>query len=424
VSDIPSVSKALVKLSAFSLAANGFLTLGGHARLMSTPTPNGIVIAGGGLAAQRCAETLRRSGYDGPIRMLCAEAHRPYDRPPLSKELLQGTCADDALSFRAQDWYGDHDIELLLGTEATSLEVTDRRVGLSSGETLRYDRLLIATGSRPRTLPMLDGGANVSVLRTLDDATRLREVLGQRPHLAIIGAGFIGQEVAATARRLGAEVTMIEAAPTPLHGILGEQLGSWFSQLHAEEGVTVLTNTSVTAADANGQVNALTVGDGRRIELDHIVVGVGAQPEIEWLRDSGLASGGGVHVDPHGRTAIPDVFAAGDAAATYDAEHRSHVPGSHWEAAGRQGARAAKAMLGLEPGDAPVTSFWTDQYGIRIQYLGRARLADRVELDGDPATRNFTAIFSRAGRPVAALLVDRPRSLPAARKLIQHGGQQ
>ncbi len=391
---------------------------------MSTPTPNGIVIAGGGLAAQRCAETLRRSGYDGPIKMLCAEAHRPYDRPPLSKELLQGTCTGDALGFRAGDWYDEQDIELSLGTEATSLSLAERRVGLSTGETVRYDRLLIATGSRPRTLPMLDGGANVSVLRTLDDATRLRGVLEQRPHLAIIGAGFIGQEVAATARRLGAEVTMIEAAPTPLYGILGEQLGRWFSQLHIEEGVTVLTDTSVTEVEVNGRVNGLILSDGRRIEPDHIVVGVGAVAEIEWLGDSGLASGGGVHVDPHGRTAAPDVFAAGDAAATYDPDEGSHIPGSHWEAAGRQAARAAKAMLGLNPGDAPVTSFWTDQYGIRIQYLGRARLADHVELDGDPTTRNFTATFSRAGRPVAALLVDRPRSLPAARKLIEHGGQQ
>ncbi len=390
---------------------------------MSTPTPNGIVIAGGGLAAQRCAEMLRRSGYDGPIRMLCAEAHRPYDRPPLSKDLLQGTCAENALSFRADDWYEDQGIELLLGTAARSLSVGGRRIELSTGAALRYDRLLIATGSRPRALPMLEGATNVSVLRTIDDAARLRDVLEQRPHLVIIGAGFIGQEVAATARRLGAEVTMIEAAPTPLHGILGEQLGGWFSSLHAEEGVNVLTGTSVAAVDANGRVNAMTLSDGHRIEPDHVVVGVGAQAEIDWLRDSGLASGGGVHVDPHGRTATPHVFAAGDAAATYDAERRAYIPGSHWEAAGRQGARAAKAMLGLEPGDVPVTSFWTDQYGIRIQYLGRAQLADRVEFDGDPASRNFTAIFSRAGRAVAALLVDRPRFLPAARKLIEHGGQ-
>ncbi len=391
---------------------------------MSSPKTHGIVIAGGGLAAQRCAETLRRSGYEGPIRMLCAEAHRPYDRPPLSKELLHGSCEHEDLNFRARDWYAEQEIELLLETAAVSLLGPEHRIGLSTGESLRYDRLLIATGSRPRTLPALDGLDNVSVLRTVDDAARLRDVLARRPKLTIVGAGFIGQEVAATARRLGAEVTMIEAAPTPLFGILGEQLGGWFTRFHTDEGVRVHAGVTVSDVEANGVVRALTLSDGRRIETDHVVVGVGAQAEVEWLDDSGLHCNGGVHVDLHGRTEMPHVFAAGDAAATYDAQLGRHVPGSHWEAAGRQGARAAKAMLGLDPGSAPVTSFWTDQYGLRIQYLGRAQLADHVELDGSPDERNFTATFTRAGRPVAALLVDRPRSLPAARKLLEHGGQQ
>ena len=413
----------MVKLSAFSRSANGFLTRGGHAQGMKTPKTDGIVIAGGGLAAQRCAETLRRSGYEGPIRVLCAETHQPYDRPPLSKELLRGTCAHDELNFRDRDWYAEHDIELFLGTRASALSPADRRVELSTGESLRYERVLIATGSRPRTLPTLDGFSNVSVLRTVDDATGLRDVLARRAHLTIVGAGFIGQEVAATARRLGAEVTMIEAAPTPLYGILGEQLGRWFAELHAAEGVTVIGGTTIEAVEANGRVNALTLSDGSRIEPDHVVVGVGAQAEIEWLAGSGVSCNGGVHVDLHGRTTTPHVFAAGDAAATFNPQLQAHVPGSHWEAAGRQGARAAKAMLGLDPGAAPLTSFWTDQYGIRIQYLGHARLADHVELDGDPAARNFTATFTQAGRPVAALLVDRPRSLPAVRTLIEQGEQ-
>ncbi len=417
----PSAGKGLVKLSGFSRPANGFLTRDGHARRMNTPNTDGIVIAGGGLAAQRCAETLRRSGYDGPIRVLCAETYRPYDRPPLSKELLQGTCDHDDLGFRDGDWYAEHDVELLLGVRASALSPADRRVKLSTGEWLRYDRVLIATGSRPRTLPMLDGLSNVSVLRTVDDAIALRDVISHGAHLAIVGAGFIGQEVAATARRLGAEVTMIEAAPTPLYGILGEQLGRWFAELHAAEGVTVITGATVEGVDANDRVHALTLSDGRRVEPDHVVVGVGAQAEIDWLAGSGVSCNGGVHVDLHGRTTTPHVFAAGDAAATFDPRLQAHLPGSHWEAAGRQGARAAKVMLDLDPGAAPLTSFWTDQYGIRIQYLGHARLADHVEIDGDPAARNFTATFTQAGRPVAALLVDRRRSLPAARTLIEQG---
>lgn len=391
---------------------------------MSASKSNGIVIVGGGLAAQRCAETLRRSGYDGAVRMVCAEPHAPYDRPPLSKELLQGTRTADGLRFRADAWYEEQDIELMLGIAAVSLSVPDRRVTLSSGRPLRYDRLLVATGSRPRTLPLLAGYDNVSVLRTVDDAAALREVLSERGHLAIIGAGFIGQEVAATARRLGVTVTMIEAAPTPLHGILGAQLGAWFARLHAAEGVTVVTGAQVSSVSANGRVNSLTLSDGRRIEPDHVVVGIGAQADIDWCAESELPADGGLHVNAHGQTPAAEVFAAGDAAATFDPALGRHVAGSHWEAAGRQGARAAKCMLGLDPGPVPVTSFWTDQYGLRIQYLGRASLADGIAIDGDPDSRNFSAIFSRAARPVAALLVDRPRSLPAARKLIEHGGQQ
>ncbi len=294
---------------------------------MNTPNTDGIVVAGGGLAAQRCAETLRRSGYDGPIRVLCAETHRPYDRPPLSKELLQGTCAQDELGFRDRDWYAEHDVELLLGARASALSPADRRVKLSTGESLRYERVLIATGSRPRTLPMLDGLSNVSVLRTVDDATALRDVIAHGAHLAIVGAGFIGQEVAATARRLGAEVTMIEAAPTPLYGILGEQLGRWFAELHSAEGVTVIVGTTIEGVEANGRVQALTLSDGRRIEPDHVVVGVGAQAEIDWLAGSGVSCNGGVHVDLHGRTTTPHVFAAGDAAATFDRSVAGTRPG-------------------------------------------------------------------------------------------------
>ena len=382
---------------------------------------DGIVIVGGGLAGQRCAEALRRHGYDGAIRMVCAEEHRPYDRPPLSKELLEGSHSEESIAYRPLEWYEHHSIDLLLGVGATSLDPAERRVELSDGGALSYQWLLIATGSRPRTLPMLEGYDNVSTLRTLDDCWRLRSVLAERPRLAVIGAGFIGQEVAATARKLGAEVTMIEAASCPLAGVLGSQLGEWFTHLHRAEGVEMLTNCIVERIVANGVVRGLRLSNGRAVAADHVLVGVGVQPDVAWLTGSGLDPAAGVPVDLHGRTAIDRILAVGDAAATFDPLARRHVPGSHWEAAGRQGARAARVMLGLDPGAAPLTSFWTDQYGIRIQYLGQARLADSIEIDGEPEARSFTATFSRAGRAVAALLVDRPRSLPAARTVIEKG---
>jgi NADPH-dependent 2,4-dienoyl-CoA reductase/sulfur reductase-like enzyme len=387
-----------------------------------TTSGDGIVIAGGGLAAQRCAEALRRHGHQGAIRIACSEVHRPYDRPPLSKQLLTGEHPEDLLPYRPAAWYEQHSIDLLLGVSATALSLPERRLLLSDGTSLRYDKLVIATGSRPRALPALRGYSNVSALRTLDDSRMLRGVLAARPRLAIVGAGFVGLEVAATARKLGVEVTMIEAAPCPLASVLGPPLGGWFARLHRREGVEVITGQTVERARANGSIRALRLSDGRTVPADHVLVGVGVQADTGWLAGSGLRTvAGAIAVDRDGRTGAGDVLAIGDAAATLDPMLGGHVPGSHWEAAGRQAVRAARVMLGLDPGAAPVTSFWTDQYGLRIHYLGHARLADRVTFDGDCDGRSFAATFTRAGRPVAALLVDRPRSLPAARKMIEKG---
>jgi NADPH-dependent 2,4-dienoyl-CoA reductase/sulfur reductase-like enzyme len=391
-------------------------------------TGNGIVIVGGGLAGQRCAESLRRNGYDGCIRIVCAERHRPYDRPPLSKQALAGSHPvssgrgpEDALAFRSSEWYRREAVDLLLGVRAVGLRPAERRVLLSSGGSVPYDYLLIATGSRPRTIAGLEPYSNVSTLRTLDDCWRLGDVFSSRPRLAVIGAGFIGQEVAATARSLGCEVTLIDAAPSPLAGILGAEVGGWFARLHREEGVEVLADCVVERARGNGAVDELRLSDHRVLRPEHVVVGVGVRPECEWLGRSGLDVAGGVRVDPTGRTACRQIFAVGDAASILDRRSGRYVAGSHWEAAARQGARAARMMLGLDPGPALVSSFWTDQYGIRIQCLGEPRSADTIEFDGDPASRSFTATFSRAGRTVAALLVNRQRSLPEMRELIQKG---
>jgi NADPH-dependent 2,4-dienoyl-CoA reductase/sulfur reductase-like enzyme len=353
--------------------------------------------------------------------VVCAERHRPYDRPPLSKEILSGSRAAASLAYRPAEWYEQQSIELLLDANASRVWPRERRLRLSDGSTLGYAKLLIATGSRPRTMPALAGYDNVSVLRGLDDATALRDVLAHRPRLVIIGAGFIGQEVAATARRLGADVTMVEAAQCPLAGLLGRDLGDWFRRLHQAEGVQVICGATVDRVSGNGAVRDLWLSTGDILEADHVLVGIGVDPETGWLLASGLDAGRGVHADQNGRTAIDGILAAGDAAATFDPLLGRHVPGSHWEAAGRQGARAARLMLGLDPGAAPLTSFWTDQYGLRIQCLGRARPSDAVVIDGDPAARNFSATFIRGRRPVAALLVDRPRALATVRTAIEKG---
>lgn len=379
----------------------------------------GVVIVGGGLAAQRAAETLRRRGYAGAVRIVCAEPNPPYDRPPLSKQVLAGAAGEESVGYRPAWWYEEREIELLLGMRAEELDPQARAIRLDSGPPLDYGKLLIATGSAPRRLPFLDH-SNVHILRTLGDARRLRAELVPGARLAIVGAGFIGQEVAATARGLGVEVTIVEALPTPLQPILGERLGRWFAQLHEEEGVRVLTGTMLEGARGAGRAEELVLADGRGLECDVVVVGVGTAPATGWLRGTDLGEGG-VRVDTCGRTRTPDVFAAGDACLPFDPRYGIHSRTEHWDAAAWQGAAAAKAMLGEYAGTPPLPSFWSDQYGVRIQCVGHPHLADGMVLDGDLAERNFEALFMRGGVLVAGIAVGRPRAIPALRRRIEGG---
>ncbi len=379
---------------------------------------DGCVIVGGGLAAQRCAEALRRGGYDAPVRIVCGERHRPYDRPPLSKDLL---FEDDVPlpAFRPQAWYEDKAIELILGVRASALDPRARRVALADGRELRYSELVIATGARPRELPLFSGYANVSTLRAVEDARLIRTLLAGRRRVVVIGAGFIGQEVAAAARAAGAAVAVVELETLPLVGLLGPELGQWFAGLHRSHGVELLLDQHVREVHGTGAAEALTLGDGRRIGCDHILVAVGVSPDLDWLASSGLPAGG-VPADALGRTALPGVYAAGDAAASFDPVLESHVLSGHWESASREGLAVANTILGREPGPPYPASFWSDQYGLRIQYLGHAQLADAVAVDGDPGANDFVATYTRDGRLVAALVVGRPRAVGEIReRLIQ-----
>jgi NADPH-dependent 2,4-dienoyl-CoA reductase/sulfur reductase-like enzyme len=347
-----------------------------------------IVIAGGGLAAQRCCERLRRKGYDGQIVMVCDEPHAPYDRPPLSKQFLAGKMTDPP-QLRPEQWYADNEVELLLGKRATTLRADTRELELGSGEMLRYDRLLVATGAAPRTLPGVDG----HVLRTLADAEQLRDSLVPGARLAVVGAGFIGQEVASTARQLGVEVTIFEAMAAPLAHIVSVPVGKWFTRLHREYRVRVVTNSEFGPKDAR--------------YFDQVVIGVGVVPATAWLAGTAIAPNGtaAIRADHAGRTCVPNVFAAGDCAGS-----------QHWEAAVMQGGAAALAMLGEDPPPPPPSSFWSDLYGIRINWLGDARGADSIEVDGEPESSDFSVIYRRGDKAVAGLLVGRPQALPELRK--------
>ncbi|HEX6697493.1 MAG TPA: FAD-dependent oxidoreductase [Solirubrobacteraceae bacterium] len=367
---------------------------------------DGVVIAGGGLAGQRCAETLRRAGYEGRIRMLCGEPHAPYDRPPLSKGVLASPEAEDGLGLRPPAWYAERGVELLIGARAAALDCARRVVTLEGGRAVAYEQLLIATGSRPRRLALLDGFANVHTLRTLEDARALRAALAAGGRLVIVGAGFVGQEVAAAAAKAGVQTTIVEAAAAPLAGVVGPVVGAWFADLHRSEGVDVVLGASVSAAGGAGRVEQLTLSDGRRLACDHVLVGIGVDPDLGWLAGSGLGPAV-VRTGLDGHTGAPGVFAAGDV-----------TGGGHWEAAALQGAAAARGMLGLEAPRRATASFWSDLYDTRVHYLGRARGADATAIDGDPAQRDFSVTFSRRGAPVAVLLVGRPHELPTARALL------
>ena len=355
-----------------------------------------IVLAGGGLAAQRCAETLRRRGHDGPIVIVCGESQAPYDRPPLSKEFLAGEA--HTLRFRPDEWYADHDVELELGAQASGIE--DRRLVLADGRRLAFERLLIATGADARPFPGAPEG--VLTLRTRADAQRLRDVLAPGAHLVIVGGGLIGLEVAATATALGAQATVVERGPAPMSTVLGLEAALRLKAFHRARGVEVLTGAEVLSVDARGVI--LADFPGLKLEADAVLVAIGGRPATRWL---GLPHG--IRVDHAQRTDLPHVLAAGDC-----------VQGSHdhWESAARQGTTAACTMLGLAAPKEPPASFWSDQHGVRLHVVGDPSRADALHSDGDLADGDATVTYARDGRPVAVLLAGRGHELPAARRLL------
>jgi 3-phenylpropionate/trans-cinnamate dioxygenase ferredoxin reductase subunit len=352
----------------------------------------GLLIVGGGLAAQRCCEVLRAAGDDRPVTILAAERALPYDRPPLSKEVLHGSAADTC--FRPAAWYRDNRIDVLLGRRAVALDTVRHEVTVADGERIGYDDLLIATGARARMLPGFERLPNVQVLRTREDAARLRAALAAGGPLAVIGAGLIGLEVAAAATRAGVPVTVVEQAPRAAPGVLGPRAGAWLTQMHRAAGVVVRTGATVVAAEED----ELTLGDGTVVPYAHMVIGVGVTPNAEWA--------GRVRVDSAGRTGDARVYAAGD------------VTGAgHWEAAARGGAAVAARLLGRPQREPAPESFWSDQHGLRITCIGDPREASEVVAHGEIGDGPFELDHVRDGRTVAVLLAGRPPSaLRSARR--------
>jgi 3-phenylpropionate/trans-cinnamate dioxygenase ferredoxin reductase component len=354
----------------------------------------GIVIVGGGLAAARTAEQLRRSEYSGRITIVSDEVHLPYDRPPLSKEVLRKEVDDVALKPR--DWYDEKDITLRLGSAATSLDTAAQTVTLADGSVLSYDELVIATGLVPRRIPAFPDLEGIRVLRSFDESIALREHASAAQHAVVIGAGFIGCEVAASLRSLGVDVVLVEPQPTPLASVLGEQIGELVARLHRDEGVDVRLGLGVAEVRGQRHVDTVVLTDGSEVPADLVVVGIGSHPATDWLEDSGIAVDNGVICDEAGRTSAGNVWALGDVASWRDPTgHQVRV--EHWSNVADQARVVVPAMLGQDvPSTVVVPYFWSDQYDVKIQCLGEPEATDIVHLVEDDG-RKFLAYYERDG---------------------------
>ncbi len=362
-----------------------------------------IVIVGGGLAGATAASELRERGYDGALTLIGEEPHVPYERPPLSKDLLLGKSEAEATSVHALDWYAQHGVDLRISASVTAIDRANRRVTIDSGEELAYDQLVLATGSRARHLAMADdSGAPVIYLRTLDDAQRIKEHLTD--HLLIIGAGWIGLEVAAAVRTAGGQVTVVESGDLPLGRVLGPEIAPVFAELHREHGVDLRLGASVESITSDGTKTTVRLGDGDEIHPDLILVGIGAEPNVALAEDAGLEVDHGVLVGGQLRTSDPRIFAIGDIA-NHDHPVFGRIRVEHWDTALQHGRYVAGVLLDDEQPYRRPPFFFTDQYDLGMEYVGHAGVGgyDEVIVRGDLAGRNFNAVWVDEGRVVAGM---------------------
>ena len=360
----------------------------------------GVVIAGGGLAAARTAEQLRRAEYSGAITIVSDEDHLPYDRPPLSKEVLRAETDD--VTLKPAEFYAENNITVLLGNGAKSVDTEARTLTLADGSELSYDELVIATGLVPKRIPSFPDLPGIHVLRNFDESLALRQDAKAAKRAVVVGAGFIGCEVAASLRKLGVEVTIVEPQPAPLASILGQQIGDLVTRLHRAEGVDVRCGVGVSEVSGDDRVRKVTLSDGTELDTDVVIVGIGSHPGTGWLEGSGLELDNGVVCDETGRASAPHVWAIGDVASW-----RDHVGGQvrveHWSNVADQARVLVPTMLGQEPPAAvSVPYFWSDQYDVKIQALGEPEATDTVHIVEDDG-RKFLAYYERDGVVVAVV---------------------
>jgi 3-phenylpropionate/trans-cinnamate dioxygenase ferredoxin reductase subunit len=372
---------------------------------MATDQP--YVIVGASLAGAKAAETLREEGFDGRLVLIGDEPDRPYERPPLTKDYLRGESPREKAFVHPHAFYRQHDIELMTETTVTALDPARARVVLDEGAELGYDRLLLTTGAEPRRLSLpgadLDG---IHYLRTLADCDTLRERLDTGGRVVVIGSGWIGAEFAASARQRGAEVTVIDPVSVPLERVLGPEVGAVYRDVHRDHGVQLLLGTGVEGFHGDGSVQRVRTSDGRTLECDFVVVGIGVMPRVELAERAGLKTDDGIVVDQALATSAPRVHAAGDVANAWHPFYERHVRVEHWANALNQGLAAARAMLGQAVSYDRLPYFFSDQYDVGMEYSGFATEWDEVVFRGDPASREFIAFWLSEQRVVAGMNVN------------------
>ncbi len=380
-----------------------------------------VVIIGGGQAASQTATSLRQEGFAAPITILAEEERPPYQRPPLSKKFLEGALETERLLLKPEEFYTQHGIELRLGARAASINVDGKSVSLTSGEKLGYDKLVIATGSTPRKLPVPGADADgVFYLRSAADALALKPRLGEGKSIAVIGAGYVGLEVAATARKAGANVIIIESADRVMSRVTGEFFSSYLQKYHAARGAKLLLNAAVTRLETEGgRLVACTFANGEKIEIDTAIIGIGVMPCAEIAKSAGILCDNGITVDEYCRTNIDDIFAAGDCANHYNSHYDMNLRLESVHNAIEQGKTVAATICGKDKPYRQAPWFWSDQYGLKIQSVGVGAGHDDYFISGDPEEDSFSVLYFSDNRLVAADCVCRPADYMVVRKLLQ-----
>ena len=387
-------------------------------------TSHTIAIVGASLAGAKAAEAARDAGHEGRIVLIGDEASAPYERPPLSKEVLRGEKGADAARVHPDGFYAEYSIELVTD-EAVTLDIAGRTIELAGGAPISFDAAVLATGATPRRLDVPGAGLpGVHLLRTVDDSLRLRDAIQRATRVAVIGAGWIGSEVAASARQMGADVVLIDPAPVPLHRVLGDEIGAVFRDLHADNGVDLRLGTAVSELRGTERVEHVVLGDGREEPADVVVVGIGVDPRTALADGTGIRVDNGIVVDSHLATSVEGVYAAGDVANAWHPHYQRHLRVEHWANALHQGVAAGRSAAGEHETYSRLPYFFSDQYDLGMEYVGESEPGDVLTIRGDLDAREFIAFWQRDGKVTAAMnvnvwdVVDDLKALIAASRIV------